>query len=267
MNEQLNSYCEQVEMYVLGGLSPEEMDRFENHLQECGDCLEHVEQLRDVVGMLPLSVDQIAPPAGMKQRVLGSIIAGAEAQGSVQRSTKSTDAAVAKENTPISRREGRTRRGRGLWQRIVMGGLSAAVILLFMYSQQLNEQLQQAERQLAAIDQPTNEPMKLNEIVKLNPAADNIVAEGLATIVIDAKGTHLLVQAENLPELKGTQAFQVWLLKDNKPYNAGTFLTQQNSGALYFTFEPREYDMVAITLEPDTQGDTPRGEIVLAASF
>jgi hypothetical protein len=70
-------------------------------------------------------------------------------------------------------------------------------------------------------------------VAALTPAIPDIVAEGLATIVIDAKGMHLIVQAENLPKLTNDEAFQVWLLKEGKPVNAGTFLTNDGTWALY----------------------------------
>ena len=102
--------------------------------------------------------------------------------------------------------------------------------------------------------------MRMGEAVKLSPAAQDIVANGLATIVIDDKGTHLVVQAENLPDLEGNEAFQVWLIKGDKPQNAGTFLSHDGMGAVYYTLDSvNDYDTVAITLEPDAMGDQPRG--------
>jgi anti-sigma-K factor RskA len=92
-------------------------------------------------------------------------------------------------------------------------------------------------------------------------------SKGLATIVIDSKGTHLIVQAEDLPQIQEQQAFQVWLIKDNQPVNAGTFYPQNGKGAIYYTFEPTDYDTVAMTLEPDAHGEKPRGTIVLAAGL
>jgi hypothetical protein len=106
---------------------------------------------------------------------------------------------------------------------------------------------------------------KVDKAVALNPTANDIAAKGIATIMIDSKGTHLIVQAEKLPELKGNQAFQVWLLKGKKSVNAGTFLSKDGNGALYYTFEPNGYDTISITLEPDALGKEPRGTVILTA--
>ncbi|MBH5320243.1 hypothetical protein I6N90_20820 [Paenibacillus sp. GSMTC-2017] len=56
-------------------------------------------------------------------------------------------------------------------------------------------------------------------------------------------------------------------MKEGQPHNAGTFLVQDGTVALKFTFEPSEYDTVAITHEPDAGEISREGEIVLAAAF
>ncbi|MVP02504.1 anti-sigma factor domain-containing protein [Paenibacillus lutrae] len=165
-----------------------------------------------------------------------------------------------------------------LIRKAVITGVSAAAVLLGLMNiqlrndidslKELNVQLQQNVNSLQGSLEANVLParaLKPDQIVKLDPAAEGIVAQGLATIVIDNKGTHLVVQAEKLPELKNSEAFQVWLIKGEEKVNAGTFLTRDGKGALYYTFEPRDYDTVAITLEPDASGNQPRGTIVLAS--
>jgi hypothetical protein len=64
----------------------------------------------------------------------------------------------------------------------------------------------------------------MDQAVNLSSAAQDIIAQGLATIVIDSQGTHLLVQAEKLPQIKGNEAFQVWLMRNGQDIvNVGTF--------------------------------------------
>ena len=175
--------------------------------------------------------------------------------------------------------------------RIASAGLAAAALLLGVYTAQLRSQIDsltqqaagssatqeqlvqaqaqnaQLQEQLASALKPA-QGMQTGEAVKLNPATQDIVAQGLATIVIDSKGTHLVVQAENLPNLEGNEAFQVWLIKGDTPQNAGTFLSRDGTGAVYYTLDSaNDYDTVAITLEPDAMGDEPRGTMILAAKI
>ncbi|MDG0811425.1 anti-sigma factor [Cohnella rhizosphaerae] len=153
------------------------------------------------------------------------------------------------------------------YMKLVTAGLAAALIALALYAAQLRGQVGDLRGELAEAGSAPVQELKVNQAVKLNPAAADIVATGLATIVIDKNGTHLLVQAEQLPKLQGNEAYQVWLIKGQEKFSAGTFLSDQGTGAIYYTLKNGGYDTVAITLEPDAFGDQPRGKIVLAASL
>ncbi|NUU76030.1 hypothetical protein [Paenibacillus xylanilyticus] len=56
--------------------------------------------------------------------------------------------------------------------------------------------------------------------------------------------------------------------KGDTPQNAGTFLSHNGTGAVYYTlYSVNDYDTVAITLERDAMGDQPRGRMILAAKI
>ncbi|MDO7906684.1 anti-sigma factor [Paenibacillus sp. JX-17] len=269
-------------LYVLDALDGDEKEEFEKLLEQSEEARRLVAELREVTELLPFAAEEASPPAGMKGRVLGSILGErtelqsssvTEAPLPVQMPAAQHQPAPAGETArtvPVSR-------GSRGW-RWLSAGLAAAAILLGVYTVQLNERVgnlqEQAdaaarqaaglESRLAAAQQPAG-TARMGEAVKLSPAAEDVVAQGLATIVIDSKGTHLVVQAENLPKLQGTEAYQVWLIKGDAKQSAGTFESNQGSGALYYTFEPNGYDTVAITLEPDDKGTQPRGKLILAA--
>ncbi|MBM7567642.1 anti-sigma factor [Paenibacillus sacheonensis] len=155
------------------------------------------------------------------------------------------------------------------WSVWVSAALAAAVIVLGIYVFSLRDQLSDLRGQLTATTEPP-QGLRPNEAVNLSAAAKDIVANGLATIVIDSKGTHLLVQAEKLPQLKGNEAFQVWLMKDGSGVvNAGTFVSRDGKGGLYLTLDRNlsGYNQIAITQEPDAFGQLPRGTAVLSAEI
>ncbi|ASA25524.1 anti-sigma factor domain-containing protein [Paenibacillus donghaensis] len=293
--------CEWAEMYALGGLDEAEKLRFEQHMLTCAECREQVQELRAIIELLPLASAEVAPPSGMKSRVLGHVLSAGGAPG--QQAAPVVDSAAgggapgagtaaavnsrpspapvpapstpspAPRPYPIS-----VKRGRRL--RTLAAGIAAVAAALAIYSAVLQRDISGLRQELAAVAQeraglqqqlalaqaPSTE-LKVNEVVQLGPAAEDIVASGLATIVIDAKGTHLLVQAEKLPELTGSEAYQVWLIKGDVKQSAGTFLASQGTGAMYYTFDPQGYDTVAITLEPDGQGEQPRGKPILVAAI
>ncbi|WP_042196562.1 anti-sigma factor [Paenibacillus camerounensis] len=262
MTEENTDLCEWAELYALGALQDDEMERFEVHLQECPECEKLVKEYRQVIELLPLASEPVQPPSGMKKRILSRVT---EAEATVQKARDPVSAVpepvrTERETTvktvPVPRKKPLLR--------YLSAGLAAAVVGLLIYTGQLRQDIGQLQRQ-ADISAGQLQEAKVNEAVVLSPSAAEADAKGLATIIADNGGTHLVVQAEGLPELTGTEVYQVWLIKGDVPQNAGTFVAQGGNGALYYTFEPQQYDTVAITLEPDAGGETPRGQIVLAA--
>ncbi|ANF95421.1 anti-sigma factor domain-containing protein [Paenibacillus bovis] len=287
-----------VEMYVLGGLDREEQERFEAYMRQDDDCRTAVEELQDIIGFLPLTSEVVEPPQGMRNRVLQHVFSSSEtgstadnviplAPRTVEAGTAS-NAPAAVQQQPARPAEVHSaesgqpaaRRKTGVFWRATAAVTAAAAVVAGLYAGNLQGQLHDLQQQLAiantqknslqgqlaTVSMPT-QGARVDEAVQLSPAAKDIVAQGLATIVIDAKGTHLLVQADNLPKLQGKEAFQVWLIKGDVKQSAGTFWASDGKGAMYYTFKPEGYDTVAITLEPDEKGSQPRGPVILAASI
>ncbi|GGN99048.1 anti-sigma factor domain-containing protein [Saccharibacillus kuerlensis] len=183
------------------------------------------------------------------------------------------------EEAQTSRKAARARSGRSLWAGAA-AIMAAAAVLLGIYSAQLRGELNDMRTNLTAMEQRTSD-MERQLAMSTQPAVGAQVARtvplvgsenapqasGMAAMVQDDTGTRLVVQAEDLPALSGSEAYQVWLIKDGQPINAGTFQSGSGNGALTYTMQPDDYDMVAITLEPDAQGDQPRGQMLLTAAL
>ncbi|OWA34379.1 hypothetical protein B9G55_18915 [Saccharibacillus sp. O16] len=228
--------------------------------------------------------------AGMSE-VRGSSAAAAASEndgaGTYAARTEAGETSI--ENVRTVREAARARGGRRLWAGAA-AVMAAAAILLGVYSAQLRGELNNMHRDMTAMQQQTtalaqhasdmeqraadmekqldsfSEPVvgaKVDRTVALAGSQDDPKAWGTASMVSDDTGVHLLVQAADLPELSGNEAYQLWLIKDGTPINGGTFKSDSGSGALAYTMKPDDYDMVVITLEPDAQGDKPRGRPVL----
>lgn len=59
-----------VAAWVLGALDAAEAEALRVHVEGCPSCREVAARLRRVVGALPLEVDEVAPPARLRERVL-----------------------------------------------------------------------------------------------------------------------------------------------------------------------------------------------------
>src|SRR4051812_7355025 len=59
--------------YLLGALRDEEREAFELHLRECDECRDEFERLQPAAEALPGSVEQLAPPPGLKARLMAEV--------------------------------------------------------------------------------------------------------------------------------------------------------------------------------------------------
>jgi anti-sigma factor RsiW len=59
--------------YLLGALNDVERRAFERHVRECAECQDELDRLRPAADVLPASVEQVAPPPGLKKRVMAEV--------------------------------------------------------------------------------------------------------------------------------------------------------------------------------------------------
>ncbi len=73
-------YEDDLAAYLLGALSPGEEAALERHLTSCERCRERERWLRSAVDLLPSSVDQLQPPPDLRERLMETVRAEAEAE-------------------------------------------------------------------------------------------------------------------------------------------------------------------------------------------
>jgi uncharacterized protein YpmB len=230
--------CDYLLDYFNHHLDDDEKASFEKHLESCSDCREALNELRHLNEFLPYASEPIDPPDGLEDRVFASI----DRESSV---------------TPLRKEKPRKR-----W---IFPSVAAVLALSLLGNAYMYTQIEQEEEiaEQATIDQVT-------EYVEL--AAVNGNAKGTASIIKQGEESSLVVQASQLENLSKEEVYQVWLIKDEKPERAGTFVTgQDGKGSVVFKlneeFVKKDWDTVAITLEPDANSQLPQGEIILASQL
>jgi hypothetical protein len=71
-------WADAVGSYLLGALPPEEREDFTAHLQACPVCRRDAEELAIAADALPVSVPPVAPPPGLKGRIMAVVESEAE---------------------------------------------------------------------------------------------------------------------------------------------------------------------------------------------
>lgn len=66
-------FHDDIGVYLLGALDEGERLEFERHAETCDECREELERLRPAAESLPGSVEQFAPPPGLKARLMAEV--------------------------------------------------------------------------------------------------------------------------------------------------------------------------------------------------
>lgn len=100
--------------YVLGALEPDEVEAFEQHVEDCAVCRDEVAALQEVVHALPMAAPQHAAPKRLRRRVRRAV--QEEAQ------------------PPVSarRRPGLTLAPSWVWRGVTLAGACAAIALALL---------------------------------------------------------------------------------------------------------------------------------------
>src|ERR1700674_505976 len=64
-----------VAAWVLGAVTADEVDVVRMHIETCQSCRDTASRLSRIVGALPLDVEEIEPPARLRERILAAAAA------------------------------------------------------------------------------------------------------------------------------------------------------------------------------------------------
>src|SRR5689334_11347336 len=76
-DEHRDRWADEIAAYALGALDEREAALFEHHLDGCERCREELRWLQPAVDTIPASVEQIAPPPALRERLLATVRAEA----------------------------------------------------------------------------------------------------------------------------------------------------------------------------------------------
>ncbi|MBI3954181.1 MAG: anti-sigma factor [Chloroflexi bacterium] len=235
--------------YALAALPEGERREVEAHVAACPECRARLAQEQALVAVLPLAVEQRAPPARLKTRLLQAARA---------------DLAT-RERQPDTPAHARRRGGPRSFFATPLPYAAAAVLLLFAvgglaaWGAQLRSLNRQADAELA----------RLRSSTRILAAQGTEAAPGASGQVLQlGEQQRALLLVRGLPTLPPDKTYQVWLLKDGKPVGAGLFQVEAGrEAAAVVTGDLSRYDLLAVTVEPAGGLPLPSGAIVLKAGL
>lgn len=251
--------------FVLGALEAAASDTVRRHLAECPEAHAEMAELHSVLPALFEVVEPVAPPAGLKDRIL------AAAAADTQRVTDASRVAAAPPASDVQRPRVVGDRAPGwtsIFRRPVWAAVSLAAVLAVVALGAWNLDLQDRNRALAAYQQGVEQVLAEAaqpgaQLAVLAPTAGG-GPSGLAAVAED--GTVAIVM-RNLAPTSGTEVYEAWLIAgDLAPVPIGEMRVGADGTAALVTNQvPLGSGVtVALTLEPGPDSTAPTTTPVVA---
>jgi hypothetical protein len=251
MQEHETKECENLISYMTGECSEFERAAFERHLRSCASCRDELQQLRLVWDALPFEMDELEAPADLKDEVMQAIHA----------------LPLDKVQQQKQKKQPTQRTARSYFTKI--GWVAAIVIGVIIGGLWSNTFIKKPADSAGSL---LNQPAEVLRTFELKAFDDSMpTAKGTAWVLKQGDTNNVVINLQGLKKTKGEWTYQVWLVKnasDNtkKRYNCGTLnVDDQGNGVLTYNINAKYigFDAVGVTLEPDANGDQPRGKKVL----
>jgi anti-sigma-K factor RskA len=219
--------------WVLGVLEPGEVEAVRGHLATCPICRETALRLGRAVDVLPLEVEEITPPAGLRERVL---VAAAASRGEA---VVPAPARVTEHRAP-SRPKASTGSPRG-WMPAYAA--AAAVVVALLVGLVAGDLIGRGTTPSATVARSTL-----------------VGHEGLAgarASVIDLKRDGVaLVDFSGLPQVDPGRVYEIWLITPGgRADPAGVFVPDPNGSKFVLVNKPLTgYKVMAVTSEVGPTG-------------
>ncbi len=220
--------------YLLDALDDRERAEFEAHLATCDRCRAELRWLQPAVDVLPASVEQIDPPAELRNRVLGAIEAdGGSATTPRTRPTKPS-----------------------FWERIssraALTGVAALVALAVGIAGGY------------ALRGDSDSSQQVATTVPVEPTAPSIRA---AANIVRHDGTYTL-DVSHLPDLRPGDVYQVWMRNGNQLQPSILFVTSRDGTAnIVLPAQTGAADEMLVTREPSGGSQEPTSEPLVSATL
>ena len=250
--------------FVLGALEAAESDSVRRHLAECPEPHPEMAELYSVVLALFEVVEPVAPPAGLRDRILTSAAVDTqrEAEAPPAADTRPGEAPrAAPDVRRLSTRDERTPGWTGIFRRPIWAAVSLAAALAVVVMGFWNLQLQREIGTLAAYREGVVEVIEQAsapgaQLAVLAPPEGG-GPTGLAAVGAD--GTVALVMRDLAPTT-GTQVYEAWIIAGQAaPVPIGEFTVAQGGLGTFRTAQPEASEgvLVALSLEPGPDSTTP----------
>ena len=268
-HEKLSELCS---IYALGALDGEELREFEAHLKTgCPLCGLELQEYSEMVASIPEALSNVRPSQDLKSRLMVRLDQEVPNRSVVEFKP------VAKVPPAAPNR----RRGWLPWACAVAAGIALMVSLTRVSSlnrgiSEQHDRLNQQLEQLKVLQKLLSEEKEVTTFiskpgVRITPMAGTDQSpQAAGKILWSAQEKKALFYASKLPSPPEGKTYQLWIIADNKPFDAGVFsVDPEGNGFLKVPLlsEADKAQKFAVTLEPAGGVSQPTGAMHLLGSL
>lgn len=301
MNSNLHIDPEDLALFALQFLSPDQNEKVRAHLQDCVICREELAQIQGELALVAGTAEMHAPPAGARDRLLQQIAreprqqtatsspVAERADTASQRTTSPPQSQFATPAVPTFGLETQPNKLREMPRQnpalralpwlgwAVAAGLAVMVTQSSRERDGLQNQIASARNQISQVTAQSDEARRLMETIS-DPSAQRVtltlskqtpVPQGKATYVA-SKGALVFV-ANNMQPLAPAKVYELWIIPaaGTAPIAVGTF--HPDAGGNASVIMPKLPQGVAakafgITIENEGGSTTPTMPIIMAGA-
>ncbi len=212
--------------WVLDALDPAAAEAVRTHVEGCASCREVAARLRRVVGALPLAVDEVSPPARLRDRVLGAAAASPRAAAPVAKPVRRPSPPRTAPRMPA----------------YALAAVAVVALLIGVLIGQVTLHSQQSGPQVARFTLTGHQDM----------------ADAGATVVDLKSDGVALVDFRGLPPPGANRVYEVWLVPSKgDPVPAAVFVPDSNGSRVVLVNRSLSgYSVMAVTNEPAPDGSS-----------
>ena len=224
-----------VAAWVLGALDGDEAETVRSHAEGCPTCREVAAGLRRVVGALPLGVNEVGPPARLRERVLAAAVASRESPAL----PPAARAVIPRPKVP--RPTSLARVGRRM-----PAYTAAAVALIALLTGIVIGDV--------AFHAPQSPPA--SQVARFTLAGHQEMAGAQATVIDLKRDGLVLVDFRGLPPPGSGRVYEVWLIPaKGNPVPAAVFVPDSNGAKVVLVNQSLDgYTVMAVTNEAGPDG-------------
>ena len=251
---------ENFDLYALGVLEGEEKQALESHVAACPTCGRELEEARERIALLALSLPPQAPPARVKAQLLQRIAEAQRQARAVRHGAEPAKPAAARwySWSPVSAS--------------LAAACAVAAIVLWIGNHRLDQQIQQLRDQVAQQAAQQEQDRSILNLITVNDTASVNLAPtpdaptGQGRVFYNAR-LGLVFYSGALPVTAADKTYQLWLVPANgNPISAGIFQPGNAGASSSLTASVpvgTQAKAFAVTIEPAGGKPQPTGPKVL----